>query len=56
MDAYLHRKKWEFRALAVAVVNALGESMGGHSSAGMGGAYVSGYREISTDAMFERIG
>jgi hypothetical protein len=52
-SAYLRRKKWEFRGLAVAVVNAMNESMGGGKR---DGTYVNGYREIPTDAMFERIG
>lgn len=52
-SAYLSRKKWEFRGLAVAVVNALNESMGGGKR---DGTYVSGHREISTDDMFARIG
>ena len=48
----MRRKKWEFRSLAIAVVNAFGESMGGRKS----GTYNNGYREISPEAMMERIG
>lgn len=55
LDAYLRRKQWEFRAQAVAIVNLLGQAMGG-APGNKNGSYVSGYREISTDAMFERIG
>lgn len=54
MGAYLRRKKWEFRSQAVAIMNAFGESMGG--TARIDGTYTGGYREISTDAMFDRIG
>ena len=50
--AYMRRKKWEFRSQAIAVVNALGESMGGKKT----GTYTNGYREISPEAMMERIG
>lgn len=50
--AYLRRKKWENRSLAVAVVNALGESMGGSR---IDGTYVAGHREISAEAMLQRI-
>ena len=56
MGAYLRRKRWEFRSQAVAVVNALGESMGGVKKEGNTGNYVSGYREITPEAMMQRIG
>jgi len=55
LDAYLRRKKWEFRAQAIHIVNVFNESMGGASGA-KNGTYIAGHREISTDAMFERIG
>jgi hypothetical protein len=48
-NAYLRRKRWEFRSQAVAIVNALGESMGDSKGNGR-------YKEVSTDDMLQRIG
>jgi len=53
LDAYLRRKKWEFRTQAVMLINAFNESMGAGSADGQ---YTAGLKEISTDAMFDRIG
>jgi len=51
--AYLRRKRWEFRAQAAAVINALGESMGGTPA--KNGTYVAGYRQVSPEEMLQRI-
>lgn len=51
--AFLRRKKWEYRSQAVAIMNALGESMGGGNKTG---SYINGYREVSPEEMLSRIG
>jgi hypothetical protein len=53
--AYLRRKRWEFRGQAAAVINALGESMGGKPAASRNGTYVAGHREISPEEMIQRL-
>jgi hypothetical protein len=53
--AYLRRKRWEFRAQAAAVINALGQSMSGAPAETGTATRVAGHRQISPEEMLQRI-
>lgn len=57
VESYVRRKKWEGRVIAVAVLNALGEGMGGSAGASdvRSSTYIAGHRVISADEMMQRI-
>jgi hypothetical protein len=54
--AYIRRKRFEAQLQAAAVVNKLGQAMGGAPTPTANGTYNNGYREISPEEMLQRIG
>ena len=57
VESYYRRRNKENRALAVAVVNALSESMNGDGGdVDQEGGYVKGHKVVSAETLLDRIG